>query len=357
MYEYRHFITENIAPCGAKSIVVYDSNNTKVCSIPLGRLKPSVGEKLYSFGLISDTHLWKTETTWRGNWKLDNALNHFATEGCSFCVISGDITETGFYMKKNDNDTTETPFVEDDQFALYKGICDKYNIPVYELCGNHESYYGQPITRNLDRLETYTGKGELLYTVTHGNDVFILIGQPKDAWVMSDTDLQLFYETLEENRNKRCFVFIHSHFPFDSGAPLITTNNTIFNTWGATKTDVFKRLMAHYKNTILFHGHTHEMFESQESDKSATYTKKNGFHSFNIPSLGKPKYTDTNGVRTTKNDESQGYIVDVYADFVVLNGIDFIRKNIVPIGTFKIDTTLQTIEANTFTDSTGTITT
>ena len=51
--------------------------------------------------------------------------------------------------------------------------------------------------------------------------------------------------------------------------------------------------------------------------------------------------------------ESQGYIVDVYKDCIVLNGMDLVNNKPVPLGTFKIDTTLQTIEANTFTDSTG----
>ena len=282
-------------------------------------------------------------------------MSYFENQGCAFCVVSGDLTQSGLYFSPDD--TSANAYIETAQFAKYQEICNKHTIPVYELMGNHESYYGKPIINNLTLMQTYTDNSTLFYTVTQGDDIFILIGQPKDTWVMSDDDLQQLYDTLEANREKkRCFVFIHSHFPFDSGAPLITTDNTLFNYWGATKTDVFKRLMSHYKNTILFHGHTHEMFESQESDECASYTRKNGFHSFNVPSVGKPIFTDAKGVRTTKNNESQGYIVDVYDEYVVLNGIDFITSKPVPIGTFKIDTPKQTIAANTFTDSTGTIT-
>ena len=52
---------------------------------------------------------------------------------------------------------------------------------------------------------------------------------------------------------------------------------------------------------------------------------------------------------------SQGYVADVYANHIVLRGYDFTANKLVSIAQYCIDTTLQTIEANTFTDSTGTI--
>ena len=58
--------------------------------------------------------------------------------------------------------------------------------------------------------------------------------------------------------------------------------------------------------------------------------------------------------------ESEGYIVDVHNDCIVLNGRDFIDNendgHFLPIATYKIDTPIVTVEANTFTDSTGVIT-
>jgi hypothetical protein len=38
------------------------------------------------------------------------------------------------------------------------------------------------------------------------------------------------------------------------------------------------------------------------------------------------------------NTESEGYLVDVYDDCIVLNGMNFIDNTIVPIGIYKIDT-------------------
>ena len=355
-YKYEHFIPQNTAPSGAKSIGVYNSNGDKVCSIPLGRMTPPTKGKLYSFGMLSDIHLYHSTTNWNGNVKFDNALTYFENQGCTMCIVCGDLTQTGLYLRTNESDASTT-YLDERQFSKYKEICDKHTIPVYEIMGNHESYYGMPITNNLAKMETYTGNSALSYTLTQGNDLFIFVGQPKDAWVMSDADLQWLYETLESNRNKRCIVIVHSHIDGDSGNPLNARENSIFgnNYWGATKRTSFMGLMAHYKNTILFHGHTHMMFESQQYDECANYTEKNGFRSVHCPSGGSPRLLNADGTWTGKDAESQGYIVDVYDDCIVLNGMDLINNKHVPLGVYKIDTTLQNIEANTFTDSTGII--
>lgn len=353
-YKYKHLIAQNIAPLGAKSIGVYDSEENRVCVIPLGRMTRPIGEKLYSFGLVSDIHLWETEPSWNANTKFDKALSYFDNQGCVFCCVSGDLTQTGFYKRTVESDASTTYF-DDSQFVKYKEICDKHNIPVYEITGNHESYYGMTITNNLDKWESYTGKNVLAYTVSQGDDLFIFVGQPKVTTPpISDEDLQWLYETLENNRNKRCFIFVHPHI--SSGNPLgAYTSNNFFVGWG-TKTTAFKNLLSHYKNTILFHGHSHFIFECQAYDEIANYSDNDGFKSIHIPSLSRP-CDIVDGVRTTQDGKSQGYIVDVYADYVVLNGMDFINNKPVPLGIFKIDTPLVTVEANTFTDSTGTIVT
>jgi hypothetical protein len=177
---------------------------------------------------------------------------------------------------------------------------------------------------------------------------------------MRPSDLQWLYETLEANRNKRCFVFVHSFIPDDSGNALSVQDNSIFGTkyvcvdWSQTHTQAFKNLLIHYKNIVFFHGHSHLKFKSQELDKSANYTEKNGFKSVHVTSLGIPR--DIVGDTAVEDRAgSEGYIVDVYDDCIVLNGMDFINNEFVPLGIYKIDTALQNIEANTFTDSTGII--
>lgn len=346
-YVYKHFIPQNIAPKGAKNIGVYDSNGKLVCSIPLGRLAPPTSQKQYSVGLVSDVHCYHSATVWHPSEKFDVALTHFENEGCLFVCNSGDLTQTGFF---NEGDTTT---LVTGQFGSYKQVCDSHTIRVYELCGNHESYV-KPITNNLTELKNYTD-AEMYYSVAHGDDMYLFLSQPAGSVPMTDEALQWLYETLEENRNRRCFVFIHPHLKDDSGNALgVYTTNQFFTNWKSTA--AFKNLLSHYRNTILFHGHSHMMLECQEVDETANYTEKNGFRSVHIPSLTRP-CAIIDGVRTYQNEKSYAYIMDVYADCIVLNGLDLIANKAVPIGTYRINTTLQTIPAGTFTDSTGTITT
>ena len=338
-YKYEHFIPQNTAPKGAKRIGVYDSNGKKLRTVPLGGLTPPAKEKLYSCGIVSDIHIsHNTAVAWQPIPKFDNALTLFENNGCALCIACGDLTNTGFY-RRTDESTAGTEYLDEQQFAKYKEVCDKHTIPVYELCGNHESYYGMPITNNLDKLETYTGKGVLSYTVEQGNDLFILCGQPKDAAVMSDEDFLWLGATLEANKDKRCFVFVHSYIEEDSGDPCDVRENSIFESWGAAKTNAFMNLLSQYDNVILFHGHSHMKFQCQELDACANYTEKNGFKSVHVPSLAIPRDVDTvNKVSVDDRSASQGYIVDVYADCIVLNGWDFTGNKPVPLGTYKIPT-------------------
>ena len=115
--------------------------------------------------------------------------------------------------------------------------------------------------------------------------------------------------------------------------------------------------MAHYKNVVLFHGHSHFKFYLQELDRKANYSDALGFRSVHIPSLAVPR-DDTNGDGVAENiyADSEGYVVDVYENGIHLRGRDFVKGEFLPIASYWLDTTLQTIPAGTYTDSTGTIT-
>ena len=347
-YVYSGLIPQNIAPKGATKIGVYNSNGVRVAEIPLGRLAPVTKTKLYSFGLLSDIHVAGTPLTdATPSEHFDNALSYFEEQGCEFCAHAGDMTNIGFWADKNDTTIYTT------QFAEYKQICDLHpNMPVYGTCGNHENY-NKKITETLSELQTYSGHG-LYYTIRQGNDLFIFIGQPASYETINKEEVQWLYETLEANRNIRSHIFLHVFPPNDSGNP-----KNSYTAYFGEYADVVKRLLSHYKNAILYHGHSHTKFICQELDETANFTDKNGFRSLHIPSVSHSMdvvlQSDGSYKRVADYKSSQGYIVDVYDDCIVYNGIEFNSGKYEAFGTFKIDTTLQTIEANTFTDSTGTI--
>ena len=337
MAQFNDFIAENVALSNTRRIGIYNSNGYRVGFIPLGSLTPpNIGQKQYSFGALSDVHIvYTTAKT-----DFQTALTYLNNdEDVVFTCICGDLT---------DNGTAE-------QLAQYKAAVDAYSpdTPVYAIAGNHEAYDGTPVTTQ--KIQPYTGQ-PFYYSFTHGDDAFLMCGcyTQNAGNIFTTEELQWLYETLEENRNRRCFVFQHV-FPWgDSGNP----NNAYAygDLFAGTKGDVFKSLMVHYKNTVFFHGHSHMKFELQEVDEKANYSEAFGYRSVHIPSLAVPRDI-VDGTLTIIYADSEGYVVDVYENGIHLRGRDFVKGEFLPIASYWFDTTLQTIPAGTYTDSTGTIVT
>ena len=341
---YTGFIPQNIAPKNVKNIIVYE-NGVKKGSIPLGFLERPKGEKLFSIGIISDIHCDGTGATGAGE-DFNRALTYFEKQGCVMCCHAGDMTNIGFWNEDGTQNLT--------QFAEYKKYRDLHpNLPVYGTCGNHESY-AKKITETVDKLQEYAGF-DMYYSVRHQNDLFIFICQPASYETINKEQLQWLYETLEVNRNIRCHVFVHVFPPNDSG----NTLQCYSASFGQYLTQT-QALLRHYKNTILYHGHSHIKFKYQELDENTNYTNKNGYHSIHIPSSSHcmDVALQENGSykRVVDYTVAQGYVVDFYSDYIIYNGVTFETEEPEPFGTFKIDLSPVAIEGNAFVDSTGVIT-
>lgn len=333
MAKYTHLIPQNIADSSVKKIVVFSPTGKQVGTISLGRLTMAAsGEKLYSFGALSDVHITK-DTAAEDFQKALTYLNEDAD--VAFTCICGDLTDNG----------------TEEQLAQYKAIVDanSADTPVYAISGNHESFVGAVTD---ERLVPYTGQ-PLYYSFARGNDVFIMCGYHRlgNETMFADVELQWVYETLEANRNKRCFVFFHV-FPWgDSGNPGELYWEDMFV---GTQGSVFQSLLKHYKNTLFFHGHSHTKFELQEIDEKANYSEALGYRSIHIPSLSVPRDIIGGSLNYIYAD-SEGYVVDVYENGVHLRGRDFVKEEFLPIASYWLDITLQEVDAGTYEDETGTI--
>ena len=340
-----NFIPQNKAPKNDDYIGVYNGSEL-VGKVKVGALKmPSLGNKLYSFGALSDVHVTHTHDS--AMQKFQKALAYLNdVEKVKFTCIAGDLISTGTAA----------------QFEEYREAVAAYspNVPIYECTGNHDCQ--DPTVAPFLTLEStrpYTGS-DLYYSFTQGDDLFIMFGM--SGWytytstaIFTNEQLQWLYETLEANRNKRCFVF--EHCPrFDGSGKVAEWPNPTGDLLVGDAGEAFKALMSHYKNVIWFHGHSHMEFQYQAYDSKVNYDHLFGCHSVHVPSLaeGRELKADGSGYNFTTL-ESSGYVVDVYENHIVLRGRDFVADKFVPIATFCLDTTLQTIEAGTFTDSTGTI--
>ena len=341
-----HFITQNVPPQTAHQIGVYRKGK-KVGCVPIDNIVyPNMGKKLYSFGSLSDIHLGSSDA----DTDFRRALTYFnEVEKVAFTCICGDMTNKGTIS----------------EYEHYRDMVASYspNTPVYAISGNHDAsdeFDGQtqsPLTLTNDGITPYTGK-PLFYTVAVGNDLFVMMGIRRWKSGSSSTDvfsveeLQWLYDTLESNRDKRCFVFQHALRPDGCGWP--------YSEWPTVKLlegthgTVFKSLVSHYPNVLWFHGHSHTAFDSQEDNTAANYDRKFGCHSIHIPSLSTPREHNESGY-IGMTAESEGYVVDVYKNHIVLRGRDFANGNFLPIAQYCIDTSFTQVAAGTYTDSTGTI--
>lgn len=338
---YTGFIKENKAPLGATKIGVYNSNGEKIGKINLPntfKMPSDLGTKLYSFGVVSDIHLQAGSS----NETFTNALNYF-NNNVDFVCISGDLTANG----------------NEGEFAQVKSQIDTYaTIPVYVISGNHDCYNDGINGAVENMLSTYLGSS-LYYKIEKENDVFIFVGYKTKVRgsVFTTEELQWLYDTLEENRNKRCFLIQHSIVENNENGDA----NNIYN--GSmligNELTIIKSLVSHYQNIIHFHGHSHLIYELQEVDdnKDCNYSNKYGSHAIHVPSLRSPRTINSTNDGYINYSGSEGCVVDVYSKYIIVKGRDFANSKFLPIAYYCIDTSLKTIDAYTYIDSTGTINT
>ena len=331
MSKYRDFIPQNIAPREVKRIGVYDAEGKRVGTVPLGNLAfPDVGEKLYSFGALSDVHIGYDTAV--GDFQ--RALSYLTD--VDFICICGDLTGDG----------------SDAQLAQYKALADGASVPVYAIAGNHEGM----VAGIQSRIANYTGH-PLYYSFEYGNDVFIMVGtiggeSYSNGVVFADGELQWLQDTLEANRHKRCFVFQHifAGVTYSASGGYVTeavcgNAGGLYTNWcwhDTAECQTFEALMKQYPNVIWFHGHSHLRYALQKVGALyANYREAEGYREVHIPSLAVPRAdVDGDGNADTIYAGSEGCVVDVYESGIHIRGRDFATGEFLPIASYWLDTSL-----------------
>jgi hypothetical protein len=353
-------IPQNIAPENAKRLAIYNGDE-KVCDLQLGPLAmPHVGGKLYSVGILSDAHVTTSTTTNDSQTDFPRALEYLQGKSDFICVC-GDGVDSG---------TTEN-------FELYNGFIGEN---VYSITGNHEFYTdGDPYkheeatmkslmrtyarvplrytissnpTSALEADGIISEGGNIYNTTIDSNDVFIMLGISSDWSTFGADGLQWLHATLDANRHKRCFLFEHIRPDDASGNG---ENLKWSDLWAETNTYamVFTKLLKHYKNVYFFHGHSHFTLDLQTRENMANLDEVYGRYSIHVPSATYPRgipvtSADEENGFSTLIGESQGYLMDVYADCVVLKGVDFVTGSAIPIAQYLLDTKIQEIESKAY---------
>jgi hypothetical protein len=348
---YESFINFNVAPYSADAIGIFNSDGELVNKIPIDGFKPTYTDRLFRFGILSDVHNNNVDSQSNEDiMDFTNALNFFnEKESVNMTCICGDITQGG----------------RPAQFAVYQSVVaeNSFNTPVYTTTGNHDC----PSSGGLldTDWEPYTGNAktfEIIKQIGGKNVPFLFLGMNlyslgDTCTPYLDTDLDWIEEKLEEYRNERVFVITHLFFPTKACNFKQIYPST--NWLGGAQLERLQAMNERYLNSIWFSGHSHWKWYLQKyEDKANVYRSydDNGNPTcgwtVHIPSCASP--IDSNGVssRVSKPLESEGGIIDVYNDYIVLRGVVFKKESDTeytnkyePIAQYKLDTTLIEVPA------------
>ena len=314
----------NVAPQEAGKIGLYDKNGNLAGTIPLYNYKKKQGTKLYSFGLISDLHIQVTDT-YDGQNDLRRAFDFFTNKGINLTCCCGDIADTNTLQ----------------EYINFKAIKDQYpDMTFYSCTGNHDCSGANGYTKTY--WNTYIGTDKT-FEITHNGDHFLFIGM--NAWDFkngyTDQDLDWLEAKLNQYRNERSFVFIHCPIPQYVGnyKEMYEPNNWL------TGSNLYRitEMANYYLNSVWFSGHSHWKWHLQKWEENANIYRKNTAWNVHIPSCAIPGDAEDDREIGRMVEENEGAIVDVYADYIEIKGIDFKTGKYIPVAQYRLDTTLQNI--------------
>lgn len=315
--DYQSFNSLNVAPYNVNKIVACKSGTNKiVATVDLNdSLKCNVESKLYSVGILSDIHIDNDGTDEAQSQNdLRRALNFFRNEGISFVGIAGDITNSY-------GDSTD--------YSAYNSIINEYSDMVIKTCaGNHDVGVDYQSYLNIEKQ----------YVYNYQDDFYVFLSL--NAWdnnnPLSSEQITWLTNILKANKNKRVFLFFHFYIdPVGNVNQIYQSSLCISNTAGTTGYQ-FRQLLKEYKdNLIMFNGHSHLLFELQELGADANIRDKTDDCCIlvHVSSCARPRDKNRENVYAG----SQGYIMDVYSDYIVLKGIDFVKGKYLPIANYKVN--------------------
>ncbi|MEA1012884.1 carbohydrate-binding protein [Bacillus cereus] len=251
----------------------------------------------FSFMAISDTHAGASGD--ENDVMLNNALQDAISNNVQSISVAGDLTESG----------------TDAQYNTLMKTMNKYpQLDRNLVLGNHDVRWMGGFETAKNRFLTHTGMPGVYYDKWINGYHFIYLAtetDDKDSAYLSDTQLQWLNDKLAEGASKDKPIFLFVHQPL---------GNTVTKPEDSYQSDEvqdqkFKDIVGKYPQSVLTTGHIHSPLTVPSTFYNNQY--------FTMVRDGAIK------------DSSQGLIVDVYADRVVINGRDFNTKSTITTWTIN----------------------
>lgn len=289
---------------GATMPDVQNSEHLSDCilSIQSGGGDIPLGNKLYTFGAISDIHL-RPDNYGHGIDDFNRTIPLLQNLGAEFVGISGDL---GYYGNTN-------------ELELYQSALNTLaTVPFHVVRGNHDKPFSDA------DWQTYTGFAPNHEFVYNG-DVFLFMSLDyiNNTEGTVDVGYAVGLEWLKGrlDRYKGARIFIFCHFP-PTGYSGLADGQYYGWSSASTEDEAFVKAINQTKNVVVFTGHTHYRMNVQETYDNMNIYRFNASNTalVHVPSNSRPR--DASG--TTVEQYSEGYIVDVYEQGLVIRGIDFV---------------------------------
>lgn len=340
-------------------------NSTLSSLIPMvenvsGGSAAPIEKALYRFGVLSDIHLKDAnygvdeENMYDTADSLNDyirALTFFKNNGADFVGIAGDIVANSRTYGVEEENAIQEWFAEIQLFRQYN---DTYftGKPVYATTGNHDAapygYASGAAGKGLDLVVPSTVYGDgtknsenvweevvgrpIRFTFEQGNDVFIFF--PMYYWnyisFCRSADEKWLKSQLEANTDKRVFLFFHlplnNTYDIGMGSEAMEAERTV----GSVSKLV--PLINSYPNVIWFTGHSHFNLWREggiQPDGVTPHVNPNTYQSgdsmtmIHCPSCAFIRDKNASGSTVRDYPGSQGLMVDVFTDRVIVKGIDF----------------------------------
>ena len=270
---------------------------------------------LFNFQVFSDVHSDVSEFTWNSHFKTALIDVMRLSGNSSALFITGDSTNFGSQTCYDLLTETLNTYIPKDGPTVYIAM------------GNHEYQYYE--SKGFDVAKNYffekTGNDSIYYSVEINGCKFIVMGSESlnKAGYMSDAQFAWFEDELKSvDKNKPTFVFMHQPM-----ANTVSGMSSGLEAGGyANVATELRDLLKNYPNLYLFTGHTHITYETEKTAVFGKGSDANFVNDGAIAYLNDENYNEIIG--------SLGLFVEVYEDYVMINGRNFYTGEWVAEGMF-----------------------
>ena len=269
-------------------------------------IKLPISEYLFTFNAMSDLHIQSLRDSMVFNGHLKTGLKDIYNSNSKAIFVVGDVVNMG----------------DKENYDYFHSILNEEYVegaqPIYYSVGNHEYMYHKTIEEALELFNTSFNYDKHYYSVEINGYKFIMLGSETvaPAGVMTQQQIDWFKSEMEKtDNNKPTFVFIHQGFKDTVAGTLNTELGQVDYGFGSN-TKQLRAILKEYPNAFVFSGHSHYTLEEY---KTTLYG--NGLDATFI-NCGAMAYLNANGQEDIGGAES--YYVDVYEDYIVLRGKEFV---------------------------------